>query len=109
MRRQLAVLLSDILHPQSDVLLTPMTIKEAIAKFEGTESDALVVVDSLEDMHVIGMLTEQFALRRYSEHLDRQRRALSGESASSAGGPLSPRHESNSAAHLYPIPPMSAI
>jgi len=80
-RRQLAVLLADILHQQSDVLLTQMTIKEAIAKFEGTESDALVVVDSLEDMHVIGMLTEQFALRRYSEHLDRQRRALSGESA----------------------------
>jgi chloride channel protein, CIC family len=73
--------LSDILHQQSDVLLTQMTIKEAIARFEGTESDALVVVDSLEDMHVIGMLTEQFALRRYSEHLDRQRRALSGESA----------------------------
>ena len=81
MRRQLAVLLADILHQQSDVLLTQMTIKEAIARFEGTESDALVVVDSLEDMHVIGMLTEQFALRRYSEHLDRQRRALSGESA----------------------------
>ena len=73
--------LCDILHQQSDVLLTQMTIKEAIAKFEDTESDALVVVDSLEDMHVIGMLTEQFALRRYSEHLDRQRRSLSGESA----------------------------
>ena len=73
--------LSDILRQQSDVLLTQMTIKEAIAKFEGTESDALVVVDSLEDMHVIGMLTEQFALRRYSEHLDRHRRSLSGESA----------------------------
>jgi chloride channel protein, CIC family len=37
------------------------------------------VVHDLESMHVIGVLTEQFALRRYSEELDRQRRVLSGE------------------------------
>ena len=56
-----------------------MTVKEAIALFESSETDALAVVDSLETMHVIGVLTEQFALRRYTEQLDRQRRVLSGE------------------------------
>ena len=35
------------------------------------ESDALAVVDGPETRHVIGLLTEQYALRRYSEELDR--------------------------------------
>jgi CIC family chloride channel protein len=61
-------------------MLTPrMTIKDAIGLFEKAEADALVVVDSPESRRVIGMLTEAFALRRYSEELDRRRRDLSGE------------------------------
>ena len=56
-----------------------MTIKEAVAMFENAESDALVVVDSADGRHVIGLLTEQYALRRYSDELDRRRRELSGE------------------------------
>jgi CIC family chloride channel protein len=47
--------------------------------FEEAESDALVVVDSKESRHVIGLLTEQHALRRYTEELDRRRRELAGE------------------------------
>jgi CIC family chloride channel protein len=47
--------------------------------FENAESDALVAVDSPETRRVIGLLTEQYALRRYSEELDRRRRELSGE------------------------------
>jgi CIC family chloride channel protein len=69
----------DILHYQETVLLPQMTIKEAVAMFESAESDALVVVDNLESRHVIGLLTEQYALRRYSEELERRRRELSGE------------------------------
>ena len=64
---------------ESDVLLPQMTIKEAVQLFETSESDALAVVDGLESMKVIGLLTEQYALRRYSEELDRSRRELSGE------------------------------
>ena len=70
---------SELLHQQREVLLAQMTVKDAITMFERTETDALAVVDDLEHMRVIGMLTEQFALRRYSEQLDRQRRVLSGE------------------------------
>ena len=71
--------LADILHYADTVLLPQMTVKEAIAMFENAESDALAVVDSPETKRVIGLLTEQYALRRYSEELDRRRRELSGE------------------------------
>jgi chloride channel protein, CIC family len=71
--------LADVLHYQDMMLLPQMTIKEAIAMFENAESDALAVVDGPETRHVIGLLTEQYALRRYSEELDRRRRELSGE------------------------------
>ena len=69
----------DLVHYADTVLLPQMTIKEAVAMFENAESDALVVVDSTQDRHVIGLLTEQYALRRYSDELDRRRRELSGE------------------------------
>ena len=70
---------SDLLHYVETVLLPQMTIKEAVAMFENAESDALAVVDGPETKRVIGLLTEQYALRRYSEELDRRRRELSGE------------------------------
>jgi CIC family chloride channel protein len=71
--------LADLLHHQNDVLLPQMTVKDAIAMFEEAESDALAVVDGRDTRRVIGLLTEQYALRRYSEELDRRRRELSGE------------------------------
>ena len=39
----------------------------------------LAVVDGTDSRRVIGLLTEAYALRRYSEELDRRRRELSGE------------------------------
>ena len=68
-----------ILHDTGMVLLPQMTIKEAVAQFEAAESDALAVVDTRESGRVIGLLTEQYALRRYSDELERRRRDLSGE------------------------------
>jgi chloride channel protein, CIC family len=69
----------DVVHYADTVLLPQMTIKESVAMFENAESDALAVVDGPDTRHVIGLLTEQYALRRYSEELDRRRRELSGE------------------------------
>jgi CIC family chloride channel protein len=69
----------DILHFEKEMLTPQMTVKTAIVIFEEAESDALVVVDSTESRHVIGLLTEQHALRRYTEELDRRRRELAGE------------------------------
>jgi CIC family chloride channel protein len=74
-----AARVSELLHHGNEMLLPQMTIKEAIAMFEQAESDALAVVDGTETRRVIGLLTEQYALRRYSEELDRRRRELSGE------------------------------
>ena len=71
--------LMDLLHNEDDVLLPQMTIKDAVQMFETAEADALVVVDGPETRRVIGILTEQYALRRYSEELDRRRRDISGE------------------------------
>jgi CIC family chloride channel protein len=74
-----AAKLAGILH-YADAMLTPqMTIKDAIGLFERAESDALAVVDSPDSRRVIGLLTEAYALRRYSEELERRRKELSGE------------------------------
>ena len=69
----------DVLHYTDTVLLAQMSVKKAIELFEQAESDALAVVDDPESKRVIGMLTEHYALRRYSDELDRRRRDLSGE------------------------------
>ena len=71
--------LKDVVHHGSTVLLPQMSIKEAVQMFERAESDELAVVDSMESMRVIGILTEQYALRRYSEELEKRRQELSGE------------------------------
>ncbi len=69
----------DILHHQEHFLLATMTVKEAIAVLEAAEADALPVLDNATSRRVLGLLTEQYALRRYNEELDRRRRELSGE------------------------------
>lgn len=71
--------LATLLHYPDAMLLPQMTIKEAVELFEQAEADALAVVDSRDSRRVIGLLTEQYALRRYSEELERRRRELSGE------------------------------
>jgi CIC family chloride channel protein len=64
----------------ADAPLSPaMNIKEAMAVFDATESEALAVIDTPEDRHVIGLLTEGYALRRYAEELDKARQGLSGD------------------------------
>jgi CIC family chloride channel protein len=69
----------DLLHHTGTVLTPQMTVKEAATLFETAEADALAVVDNPETLRVLGLLTEQYALRRYSEELERRRRDLSGE------------------------------
>ncbi|HTQ72428.1 MAG TPA: chloride channel protein [Acidocella sp.] len=71
--------IKDILHHQSYFLLPGMSVKEALNLFESAEADALAVLDGPETRRVLGLLTEQYALRRYNEELDRRRREVSGE------------------------------
>ena len=58
------------------LLMPQMTIREAIDIFEKTETDVLPVVDSAENGHVLGLLTEAHTLRRYGEELERRHRAI---------------------------------
>jgi CIC family chloride channel protein len=40
--------------------------------FSKAESDALAVIDDFTHKQVVGLLTEQHSLRKYSEELDRR-------------------------------------
>jgi CIC family chloride channel protein len=71
--------IKDILRNPENFLLPGMAIKEAVLAFDRAEAEALAVVNSYHDRHVIGLLTEAFALRRYSAELERRRRELVGE------------------------------
>jgi CIC family chloride channel protein len=70
---------AELLHHTGVVLTPQMTVKEAASQFEGAEADALAVVDSVENRRVMGLLTEQYTLRRYAEELEKRRRDMSGE------------------------------
>ncbi|WP_298214438.1 chloride channel protein [Acidocella sp.] len=69
---------ADILHLQNEFLLPGMNVKEALSRFEAAEADALAVLDGPETRQVLGILTEQYALRRYNEELDRRHREVAG-------------------------------
>jgi CIC family chloride channel protein len=69
----------EILHFSDAILLPTMTVKEAVTAFDGAEAEALAVIQSRESRHVIGLLSEAHALRRYSEELELRRRELIGE------------------------------
>ncbi len=69
----------DILRHSDHMLLPQMTVQEAISAFDRFEAEALPVVDTLERRHVMGLLSEAHALRRYSDASERQRRELVGE------------------------------
>ena len=68
----------DIVHQATTFLLPNMNVQQAIAVFDRTSSEALAVVNNAEEGKVIGLLSEAYALRRYSEELDRAHRDLSG-------------------------------
>ncbi len=57
--------------------LTPeIGAREALAAFEDYECDVLAVIDSKATRHVIGLLTEAHALKRYGEVLERHHRSI---------------------------------
>jgi CIC family chloride channel protein len=62
---------------RDQTLSAAMTLKTATQRMESSEAEALAVVD--EAGHVIGLLSEAHALRRYAEAADRARRDLAGE------------------------------
>ena len=62
----------DLVHFADTALLPGMNVREAMKAFSAAEADALAVIDNPAERNVIGLLTEQHALRRYNEELDRR-------------------------------------
>jgi len=63
-----------------DLFLLPFeNVRTALARFEEKEVEALPVIASGSDRSVVGYLTEQYALRRYNQELERRRTAELGE------------------------------
>jgi CIC family chloride channel protein len=71
--------IKSLLHYREDLLLPGMAVKEAVLAFDRAEAEALAVVDSFRDRHVVGLLTEAYVLRRYAAALERRRRELVGD------------------------------
>jgi CIC family chloride channel protein len=69
----------EFLHYHEDLLLPGMAVKEAVLAFDRAEAEALAVVDSYRDRHVVGVLTEAYVLRRYATALERRRKELVGD------------------------------
>ena len=65
--------IKSLLRYADGVLEPGMTIKEAVLAFDRAEAEALAVVNSYSDWHVIGLLS-RLALRRYSAELERRRK-----------------------------------
>jgi CIC family chloride channel protein len=63
---------------QRDAWLLPaMNIRETLDMFEKRETDVLAVIDDDQNRHVLGVVTESHALRRYGEELERRNREFS--------------------------------
>jgi CIC family chloride channel protein len=68
----------ELLRFKDDVLYPGMNVQEAVASFDRTEAEALAVIDSPASRKIVGLLSEAYALRRYSAELEQHRRELVG-------------------------------
>jgi CIC family chloride channel protein len=69
----------DFAHHAELHLLPYENVRTALARFEEKQIETLPVLESPNDKKVIGYLTEQYALRRYNQELERRRGADLGQ------------------------------
>jgi CIC family chloride channel protein len=62
----------DLAHNSSDFLLPQDNIKIALSRLHTSETEALGVLDNADERRIIGFVTEGYALRRYSEELEKR-------------------------------------
>ncbi|WP_300780458.1 chloride channel protein [Enhydrobacter sp.] len=63
-----------------DIFLLPYeNVRTALGRFEDKEVETLPVLASSNDRSIVGYLSEQYALRRYNQELERRRSADLGE------------------------------
>ncbi len=70
---------ADLVRQPQIYLLPTENVRTALARFEEAQSESLPVLASRADPHVIGYMTEAYALRRYTQELERRRSAELGE------------------------------
>lgn len=62
--------------PSQARLVPQMNIRQALDAFEESETDVLPVIDDDASRHILGLVTEAHALRRYGEELERRNREI---------------------------------
>ncbi|HWA30894.1 MAG TPA: chloride channel protein [Rhizomicrobium sp.] len=70
---------ADLVADKAVYLLPSENVRTALARFEETQTEALPVLSARADPRVLGFLTESYALRRYTEELERRRAAELGD------------------------------
>jgi chloride channel protein, CIC family len=64
----------EVLPVAADQFLLPeQNVRVALGRFLHAEAETLAVLDDVRSFHVVGLLTEGYALRRYNEELERSR------------------------------------
>ncbi len=75
------------LAKEPDIFLLPYeNIRTALHRYEDKEVENLPVLTSSTDRSVVGYLSEQYALRRYNQELERRRLADHGGRDMFSGG-----------------------
>lgn len=72
-------LVRDLRHAPNAFLTPRQGVEKVLEAFERAETETLPVVDDPLSRRVLGYVTEAYALRRYSQELERRRREYSGE------------------------------
>jgi chloride channel protein, CIC family len=71
--------IADIVEAAGIYLLPSENVRTALARFEQAQTETLPVLAARADPRVIGYMTEAYALRRYTQELERRRSAELGE------------------------------
>ena len=74
-----AGIVADIVQQPDAFLLPSESIRAALARFEEAQCEALPVLSARADPRVIGYVTEAYALRRYTQELERRNSAELGQ------------------------------
>jgi chloride channel protein, CIC family len=70
---------ADLMHTTAHFLTPEQPVRVALDLFVAAEAETLAVLDNSSDRHVVGFLTEAYALRRYNHELEARRGEDLGE------------------------------
>jgi len=74
-----AGVVADLVRDKDSFLLPNENVRTALARFDEAQTEALPVLSARADPRIVGYLSEAYALRRYTQELERRRSAELGE------------------------------